>query len=54
MRQAQLVLVVGEVGEVKDIPIEDGEKLSGWDWLVDNYEMYKKVAEPPGKLCSKK
>jgi len=59
MRQAQLVLVVappkvGEVGEVKDIPIEDGEKLSGWDWLVDNYEMYIKVAEPPGKLCSKK
>ena len=56
MRQTQLVLIVAppKVGEVKDIPTEDGEKLCGWDWLVDNYEMYIKVTEPPGKLCSKK
>ena len=56
MRQAHLVLVVDppKVGEVGDLLIEDGEKLSGWDWLFDNYEIYIKDAEPPEKLYSKK
>ena len=53
MRQTKLVLVVAPT-KVGDIPIEDGEKLSGWDWLVDNHEMYIKVTEPPGKLYSEK